>query len=512
MGLRVHVVRQDLANGVEVMPGKPGVCSLGFRDFGGIWDTATSRFVGESENPRIWYASTDQAPLVFHDDHLPPNLLAFGAMGGGKTRGVLAPWMVVRQLEYAALGYQLETGGTAPTGERLTMLVEALCMLMPRSWYRYKVKEHLFELRTGGRIRLVTTAQRSAALGNPIQGWNWGGGCGSDEIQDSISANDDIDARGRDAPGGVYKRCASATSKDDPGWRSFLDKLQQTGRWHVAHLEGPRNPFVHQSYWDDLRAKYDDRTYQRLVLAKDVPPEDAVYYAFDRKANLQPRPVLGARDVTAQVLGGFHALLGHDPGSYRDVTVMLKCYEVGRERIRQWYVVDEWTTQGTTEDHALHVLGSLQDRWNLQHPGSDEPKVLVRCDPQGDGDNRTDKTIYTYWKLHGFRIMSAAYNKQGQPKGRVPKEAGIQMLNGLFKNASGERRLFIACDEHGKPAAPDLYRALQQFRRDAAWRAEGDKRHKKNDLTDWPMALTYALWPYERIRDGQGITVAGALI
>ena len=503
MGVRVHVVRQDLEHGVETVAGTPPVVSVGTHEVGGMLDSRTLRIVGKSLKPRVWYASEAQARLLFGLGTA-PKVLCYGGMGAGKTR-TLAPYLLLRALELT--GRCVELGGTAPTIERLGMLTEALAELMPADWYTYRAKERLFLLRNGTRIRLVATTPRSAALGSPCQGWTWAASV-SDEVQDQIAANADIEARGRRAPGGIYRRFCTATAKDSPEWRTFRDHLRSTGNWSIERLDGPSNAFVWPAYWESLKQELDARTYQRLVLAMDVGPERSVYPAYSRDDSVRPVPELGARDVTRQRVGAA-GLVGHDPGTLQDVSLLLKCYEIGGTDC--WFVVDEITTsQTTTEDHVLTVQRRLQERWDLQWPGEDEPKVLVRCDPQGDSDNKTDRSVYTTWRLNGFEIKSAAYTPKGQPKGRVPKDAGIEMINRLFCSAAGKRRLFVACDEHRKPAAPRLIEALEMSERDELGKAE-TKIKGKTDFSHWPAALRYALWPYERMREGQGVQSAGAL-
>jgi hypothetical protein len=192
------------------------------------------------------------------------------------------------------------------------------------------------------------------------------------------------------------------------------------------------------------------------------------------------------------------------------VSILLKCYQI--EDAECWFVIDEITTQQTTtEEHVRAVKRRLQQHWDLQWPGEDEPKVLVRCDPQGDSDNKTDRSVYTTWGLEGFRIKSAAYTTKGQPRGRVPKDAGIDMTNRLLCNAAQERRLFVACDSQRRLCAPKLVEAIELSERDEAGKAE-TKIKGKRDYSHWPAALRYALWPYERARGRKGLAIGGALV
>lgn len=506
-GVRIHVVRQDLKRGAEVIPGKAPVVSLRIHDIGGVMDTRLREFVGPSEKPIIWYCSEGAEPLVLHDC-AEPNLLVYGSMGAGKTTGVLAPWVLLRMIELT--GFEAEIGTTAPTEKRLGELEKAIKWLAPLEWYGYRVKDKQFTFHNGVECRMVSTTIRSASEGSPIQGWNWAA-CASDEIQDSLAVDSDIEARGRAAPTPPgYRRCCTATAKDSASWRSKRDEWLTSGYWRKAHLDGWSNPFVYASYWDRLKSQMSDRDYRRKVLAQDVGPERAVYTSWNRSVNVTPRPMIGAKDVTARVLSGFHALVGHDPGALFDVSLVLKCFEISGKLC--WFVIDELTTESTTtEEHARALSERLQTVWGLQLPGNDEPKVLVRCDPYGESDASTDRSVYLQFKMAGFRIMSAAYNKQGQGKGKIHKEAGIGMVNMLLRSASGESRLFIDCDDRRQPCAPKLVEALEMSARDESGKAEQQKKDKR-DLSHWPAALRYALWPYERMRDGDGVRLGEGMI
>jgi hypothetical protein len=502
MGLRLHVVRHH-PKGAEVIPGLAPVASLRHVDFGGVYDRLRKRYVGPSKKPRIWYANERAIELIEHGDKLPNGILAYGGMGSGKTTGILAPWTVVRMLEFAQYA-PIEIGGTAPTDPRLEEYVEALKQCMRPDWYRYNEKKHLFTCRNGVRIRLIGTAKRSAAQGSKIQGWNWGA-CGSDELEDSTDENLNIDARGRRAPKGEYKRLATVTAKDSSAWRELRDELKASKEWKVFHFEGPTNPFVWPIYWKKFASKCSRREYLRVVMGREVPSENALYGDFDREENVQPLPQVGARDITRSITG-YDGLLGHDPGVIYDVSILLKAFRVKRQV--QWWVIAEYTTKrSTTDRHIRYVKKRLQKDHRLQLKGDDEPKVLVRCDPQGDSDNSTDRSVYIAWRQEGFMVKSAAYTKKGQPQGRVPRDAGDDMLNGLWCAADEKTRsLYIACKENGKPCAPRLAAACEDI--------DATEPPKKgiHDQTHWPKAAIYALWPYEKKRSQQGIRTGRALV
>lgn len=437
-------------------------------------------------------------------------------MGAGKTE-VLSMWAWLQII--ALTGTGLQVGLTAPTQERTDMIRTAMVARAPESWYRggafkkgWSERKQVFRFANRISAKLVSTKINSAAEGSRIQGYNWGA-CGSDEMQDSIHADGDIEARGRAAPNGKYKRLATCTPKEDAGWRTYTDTIRGIPLWGIRNITGKSNPFVPASWWDQLKQTLSLREYLRKAEGLDPGPENAVYPAFSRTENLRPVPLIGARDITSTVVLNFAALVGNDPGSYRDVSIILRAYRVGNAAKPSWWAIGEVTTEGTSfEDHILRVKEYLQSRGMQVDDDPDSGKALVRCEPYGDSETRPDHYFYRAWKAEGFRVASAAFRNGEGKNARVPLEAGVEMVNRLLCNAAGQRRLFIDCNEHGRPACPRLAEALQNFQRDAAYKAKGNKRDKKHDLSDWPMALTLALWPYERLKDGDGIRRVGGLL
>lgn len=443
------------------------------------------------------------------------NALLYSAEGAGKTTLMSQKaWLIV--IAAAAAGIAGNLGATAPTSARLGTLIKGVTDLapigstrepVPGQWGTMFVDRGDLQTITGHTIQFRSTKQQSGATGSPIQGWNWGLGALMDEIQNSIHAYSDVVARlrsGKDAP--VW---GTATAADSSAWRAFRDSLSDN--WSIERLSYLDTPFVHDSHWDMMKTECSEREWQRRGLALDVGPESAVYVSWQRDENLTPLPRIGAKDVTARVLAQFgpnlHMLLGHDPGAVQNCTVMLKAYDMPGHKSHVWFVVDELrTTRTTTQEHASTLLDHLQQKWGIQWPQSDEPKCLLRCDPYGTTDAKTDRSVYLTFKQAGFDIRSAAY-KNGKGNGRIPKEAGIEMVNRLLCNANGDRRLFVAADERNRPCAPLLVESLELSERDEAGKAETQKKSNKGpggDLSDFPAALRYALWQVERVRGVPG--------
>ena len=516
MGIELRVVEQDIDHGTEYLSGLPPLKPIRIVRLGGMLDTVAGCFVGPSKKPVVWYVGKRQVEILLRRDPHRSRTLLYSAEGGGKTV-MLAMWLWIQAIILVQLGTGGAIGATAPTHERLQTLVKAVSQrapvdsakkAKPGAWGTYYTEDRELRLpaATGVLIQFRSTKKQSAATGSPVQGFTWKAH-GGDELQDSAEdgADADIEARLRGARQSF--RMNTATAKDSSTWRTFRDGL--SADWQIERIGYTETPFVWPEHWDRMRRNMSPREWQRRGLAMDVGPERMLYHTWDRAKNLVPVPRIGKHDVTHRVVGAA-ALVGHDPGKLFDVSLLIFAYEIEGKRL--WWVRDEYTTESTTIDQ--HIAGfkrHLQENWQLQYPQPDEPKVVVRADPYSDSsDDQPDRGVYTAWKLAGFKALSAAYNKQGEGKGKVPKEGRIEMVNRLLCNAAGERRLFVDCDDRRKPCAPKLVESIELSERDEAGKAEAQKKNSR-DLSHWTAALGYALWPYERLREIEGMRTRGAL-
>lgn len=537
VGVRLGVVVQD-PNGESLIEGKPKLRALRWHHFGGIVDAklATPDIVRPSENPRTWFCSEEQERIVLHPDEAPLGQLVYGSEGAGKT-SALVMWVYLRWLEM--LGERREIGITAPTQDRLDTVFREIVLKFSPAWYHYQSSKGLATLCDGTRLRLVSTYRQSKAQGSPVQGFNWSAAT-RDEGQDQCEVHEDIESRGRSARDGKYKQLITATAKDDPTWRTLRDQLDAAKRsdgsplWVRRTLYGRRSPFIDPSFWDSKKSTMSPREYARRVEAKDVGPERATYPEWSRETNLITVPsesgtgiLLGWTDVTAHELRAhgqnYAMLVGHDPGTLWDVSLFLRAFVANKDiklhaagKVKPlWVVVGELNTeQATTERHIAKLLEHVRKTWrlNLLHEARDPrtgekrlvtaphaPQILVRADPAGNNDQRTDKSVYTQFTNAGIRIKPAAYNAEGTGHGRVPREPGVELVNTLFHSEAGERRLFVARNPDGSPAAPKLVAALEASERDGDGKAE-NQRKGAADVSHWPAALRYALWAIERPR------------
>jgi hypothetical protein len=521
-GIRLHVVVAD-PNGEVLVPKAPPLRILRTHHFGGLIDTsATPAYVcGPSRDPVDWYCSEGQEPIIIHDDDQPPGEVVVGSEGSGKTTA-LAMWHALRWLEH--LGEGREGLQTAPIGKRLDLVRREMVKLWRPSWYRYRTADGIFEMCDGSLVRMISTYRQSEEQGSPIQGFNssW---AGADEAQDQVEVHEDIESRGRAAKivnGEVrYKQLRTATAKHSSAWKTLRDKLEAArmpdGRrlWTRRTLLIADSPFIAPSFLVIKAQSMSEREFRRRYWAADLPPELATYPAWIRAmapaGNLIRIPDVGWEDVTEIELAkwglNLGALCGHDPGNLWHVTLFAKAYRVARGARPIWVVRDEISTErSTAELHVAKLLERVRSRWGMNlldrndKPVKDGPRIFVRADPYGNSDKKPDRSTYTIFRNAGIKIEPAAYSVNGgAAPGRVPKDAGIEVVNTLLCSAAKERRLFVEVDEHGAPVAPKLVEALESEERDYRGTAETAPKNEQ-DRSHWPAALRYLLWAVERPR------------
>lgn len=511
-GVVLDVVVRDDINGESLKPGAPKMRIVRTHRFGGMFDTVTKSWTGPSLSPVRWLVSVEQEPIVLHDESMPPGVWMQGSMGAGKTTAG-AIWLALRIIKHAEHRLAGGAGVTAPTDRRMEYMREAifgpkgrdgerLGGMWPRAWYSWREGDQVASVVTGLQIEFRSGHIQSAAAGSPFQGQNWAFVL-NDELQDYFELDGDIIMRGRAAWLGRYERFVTATPKDDPGYRSFREQIGQNATdWFTQTVLGPNSPFVHDEHWERSKRSMSDREYRRKVWAEDLASELRVYHAFDRNENMRPVPHIGAFDVTGRELqpwGRFRLLVVYDPGQTVHASAFLTArapHKAPPNHAPDWYVTREVISQqATVERHIIDLTDSLRKVYGMA-----PQDVLVRADPAGDtesDDQRPDLTVYKQFQRAGFTILAADY-RNGR-RHLVPRNARIDMMNTLLCDATGRRRLFLACDDQRQCLVPTTLQAFEVQERDAEGKAERGKKGK-NDFTHYTVNLGYGLWAIEKPR------------
>jgi len=408
-------------------------------------------------------------------------LMALGGPGSGKTRSLTIA-MILKGLAKPNRTWGM-VGATADRREVIWR--DFLDLIQPWGWIE-SLQESKKVLRTYfGCYEFVAAKAPSKAVGSPIQGRSWDG-AGVDEAQNvEAAAHMDIDERGRRA-GTSYCVIETATNFGNPWFEARKEKFKESPHHEIVRLNPLENVFVREDYWLRFKDSYSEYDWRRRILAEDIAPEQMVYAHFRRKDNVRPRP-FGGDDITPvltkQRYGRpFQFIGGTDWGTLTTVTTILKAYREPATGETLWWACDE-IISGSHSNASDHVKRVAQ-KYN-------PTDIILVCDP-GINTKDTDKSDYHLARREGFEVRPA-YHEAIKVKHRV------SMMNALFEDARGKRRLFVDCDSHRHEACKQLVRSLITMAYDPTGNPEGMKKDYK-DPSHFPASVAYGVFPWEKLR------------
>jgi hypothetical protein len=462
-------------------------CELLPRAFGGVYDRFAAQYIAGRRPEKIHELKIHQGqlPLFAEIGTARRRILALGAPGGGKTKGIAAVAVALSVRRANSLG-----GVIAPTQQSLGIIRGKILELLEPAGFVAEVSPGRNEIRlvNGTVLQFRGAARKSAATGSPIAGHDW-----HFAVEDEQNAIDDdalreVDARGRITAN--YQVFSSATNEALHQFQTRLQKYDANPQYVVHRFSGPDNAFTPLSYWEGLRADWSEEDYERYIRCLDVPKTGRVFPTFSYQLNTAKLPAANL-DITGKLTYDkyrvpYQYVIGWDPGVIASASVVMKAYAGQGADERNWFVLGEITTRdATTEHHAADLV-----RWLLSN-GISLDSVLVLGDPHENKD--TDRSDYHQMRASGLTVVRSNQGVQIERKHR------ISMTNALLKDASGRRRLYLAASELGPPRAQKLAECLGQL----MYRPNGeiDYEHKTwRNLAHWGDALGYGLFPFEKLR------------
>lgn len=474
------------------------------RTYGGLWDSVLKIYV-----PGVEPAPEDVAEISCHAGQLKvfeyespegkaawvKRLMVLGAPGSGKTQ-TLSIGALLDGLDNP----HFTIGMVAATADRVeVMWADFEDVAGSRGFIATRNKHArggpVMTLWNGARYEFVAAKEPSRRMGSPIQGRSWHRAY-VDETQNVLDkAHQDIDERGR-RNGKRYRVIESATNimGGAAGGHFMLrrETYKSNPERDVLRVSPLENVFVEPAHWDTLKASLSEHEWRQRILCEDLPPEMLVYSGFDFGHSVRPAPREQAQDhtrqITAEKLGTapYLWIAATDFGALCTATIWLKAYKVPGLGLC-WWAMHE-TTSGSHShagDHARRLIG-------FANPDD----FIMIADPHTNTKD-VDKSDYELTRRAGVTVRPAAVLGAGMPHIKVKHR--VSMLNVLFCDANGKRRLFVDCDERGKPKCPRLVQSLMQMTYDEHGNPESVKKDY-SDPTHWPAALAYGLFPFERLR------------
>jgi hypothetical protein len=461
---------------------------------GGRWDRASKVYAGGASRGRRlglhegqvpagrWFAEWMRARR--RGAHVEENgkpvfsLVLVGGRRGGKS--VLA--------FRALLAYLVDTPDAigwvvVPVDDDKDEVVRELRKQLPRSWFGVRANE--WTLRNGSQLFI-----RSSYDPQDLKR----GRCDVALINEAQKHHGDVYGILRPAiadKGGLVILTANPPDTARGEWVADLVERAKGGKVgvKVLELDPMLNPHIDHAALISLKDELDDRTYRREILGEFLARTDVVMYAFspsELHGNVRPvgRGEHGEEleDIThaftRRMLGApFGTVHGMDfQGRPYQAAVALRLFRdpadpSGAEPLI-WAVDDVEVEQGSEDD----LVSALEGRG---YTGAD----AVIPDASGAWQDSERKKGHGSWdtlRARGWRnLFYPVANSKSNPQ---PKTERLAIANGLFRSASGKRRLFVA------PHCQYLIRALR------LWETRNGIPHWRSDYAHIIDALTYPLY------------------
>ena len=290
-----------------------------------------------------------------------------------------------------------------------------------------------FNIKILGPLGWVTILCRSLEYYEMLAGieaaWSW-----CDEVyQTKPEAMDIISARTRDKR--VNNQMLFTTTLDSPDtwlYSRFVEKFNPDYD-AVIYATTYDNPFLPEGYIDRLKASYDQRTFDRMVLSKWVTLAGAnIYYNFDRSAHVDDSvfydknlPILWAHDFNIGVGKPMSSCL-----------CQIKWRKYGEDKYgeevrgQELHCFDEIILDSTDTHGAI-------SEFNGRYPKAGAENVIIYGDASGAAmDTRSRLTDYHILRQAGF-------NQHRVPRANPPVRNRHNAVNAMLKNAAGDIRLRI---------------------------------------------------------------------
>jgi hypothetical protein len=414
---------------------------------GGVWDTRTKRYVGESEMSRIFRAHEGQIPAAewfatWLEAHLRgeelyelgqpmTDVLFLGGRRGGKSNLAIALLNTYLVAAPRRIGWIV-----LPTFEDRPEIDRELDEALPRTWYR-AVGDPLFVryLANGSEMYIKSsfdpeTLKRGRA----------------DIVIVNEAQKHKVDVYGTVLPaiadkGGLVIMTANPPKNARGEWVAELVEKARAQRVNtrIFTFDPKLNPHVKRNILASLKGKLDDRTYRREVEGEFLPRTDAVFHAYSSEFNLEPVP--DGPGITVSFLRrklNVDAACLHGMDFQKDphmVAASLRFFEdpedPGGDPLV--WIFDEVLIEQGLEDDLVDALEAHG------HTGAD----AVVADASGEWQDAERTKGRSSWDVLRRRGWRKLFMPDEMSKRNPPIMERIAVGNSLLKSADGKRKLRI---------------------------------------------------------------------
>ena len=221
-------------------------------------------------------------------------------------------------------------------------------------------------------------------------------------------------------------------AKRQPTWATFQYTTAEGGNVAAEELQSATHELDERTYKQEFEASFENLT------------GGIVYYAFDRKRNVEPQRF----DPSLPLFWSIDFNL--DPG----------CSVIGQHDGKHMYILDELVLPNSNTAAVCEVFFERALKWRSQLQF--HPTVSVYGDATGSAhrtsSSRTDwEIVRDFFKRHPYRLDLRV------PSSNPPVRDRVNSVNAMLKNYAGESRLWI--DPKCTHLIEDLERV--QWKRDA---------------------------------------------
>jgi hypothetical protein len=285
-----------------------------------------------------------------------------------------------------------------------------------------------FNIRILGPHGWVTILCRSLEYYELLSGVELGFAWCDELYQTKTEAIDVVTARVRDTR--VKNQILYTSTLDDPDswmYERFVEKFNPEFD-DVLYAQTQDNPFLPGTFIDRLKASYDLKTYERMVLAKWVSlAGQNIYYNFARADHVdeavfydEARPILWSHDFNIGANKPMSSCLCQKKWSNDS-------QGVGRHEL---HVFDEIILESTDTESAIQEFKSRYSQAGASN-------VIIYGDASGAArDTRSSTTDY-------FILSRAGFNQQNVPRSNPPIRDRHNAVNAMLKNVAGDIRIKI---------------------------------------------------------------------
>lgn len=458
-------------------------------EVGGRWDREERDWAGDAEEVVVWYVQPAQYEAArwfarWLESYIAgerledaPGVAAVLAAGG--RRGGKSVWGVMAALLMSVAVRGRIAWCISPTQDETAELKDVIDQLARPEWGHYDETHEIYYLWNGSRIELKSGYKPATLKRGRVDFWLMNEGQHFPSRAYTILRAPLADTRGLGY--------IAANPPDEPRGQWLLDMYEHaktgTDTVKLFEFDAELNPTIDYSVLESMRREpgVTDEDFRREVKGEFIPIGDIVFYAYSSKFNVVPRPELlgddGARRFTQEQLGRpFSRIVVADFQKipHMAATIWAPFWD---DRINDWahLMVDEVVLAEATEDDLIDGIEAL---------GYSTDTTAVIGDASGewqDAERTKGRGSFDVFRRRRWRHL---YVPDRNSKRNPDVIATVRVVNGLMRNAEGQRRIYVSSH------------CVHSVRALGRWENRNGAPHKRSDFAHIGDTVRYYAWRF----------------